>query len=184
MWQMRKDKILFKVDPQPGEDVYLLREFRGSHGHIFAMAVSNQALYVSQQKLALKNDGWHFKRVPLSEVKEVSLVRQRRIYLLGLSILMIAFGAIVSFLMMWRAFNPMPGVSFHVSGWPMAIAIGGIIIPFIAKDRTTLFVKLQRGNLKWKPQLSVDKKTREICASLQNEIVQACMKAGIASARS
>src|SRR5437762_2118241 len=76
------------------------------------MAVSNQALYVSQQELALKNDGWYFKRVPLSEVKGVSLVRHKRIYLLGLSILMIAFGAIVSCLMMWRALNPMPGGSF------------------------------------------------------------------------
>jgi hypothetical protein len=181
MWQMRKDKIRFELDPQPGEDVYFLREFRGSHGHIFAFAVSNQALYVPQQKLALKNDGWRFKRVPMNEVKEVSLVRQKRIYLLGLSILMIAFGAIVSSLMMWRALNPMPGVGFHMSGWPMAIAIGGIIIPFIAKDRTILLVKLQRGDFKWKPQLSVDKKTREICARLQNEILQACKQAGISS---
>src|SRR5258707_12512373 len=107
---MRKDKILFKVDPQPGEDVYLLREFRGSHGHIFAMAVSNQALYVSQQKFALKNNGWHFKRVPLNEVKEVSLVNQKRIYLLELSLLMIAFGAIVWVLLMWSAFYPVHGL--------------------------------------------------------------------------
>jgi hypothetical protein len=145
------------------------------------MAVSNQALYVSKQKLALKNDGWHFKRVPLNEVKEVSLRRQRRIYLLGLSILMIAFGATVSFLMMWRALNPMPGIAFHVSGWPMAIAIGGIIIPFIARDRTILFVKLERGSFRWKPQLSVDKKTRDICTRLQNEILLACKEVGISS---
>jgi hypothetical protein len=65
----------------------------------------------------------------------------------------------------------------------MAIAIGGIIVPFIAKDRTTLFVRLQQGSFKWKPQLSVDKKTREICARLQNEILLACKEAGISSSQ-
>jgi hypothetical protein len=169
----------FIVDPQPGEQVYLQKEFRGSHDHVFAMAVSNQAVYVSAQKFALKRDPWYFKRVPLSDVKEVRLVKQRPIYVIMLSAIMIVFGTTLSFLMMWRALNPMPGVPFKVSGWPFAIAIGGIIIPFIARGRKILVVRMLKSTFRWKPQLAVDKKTRELCSNLQDEIVQACRKAGV-----
>src|SRR5439155_22073506 len=100
----------FTIDPQPGEEVYLQREFRGSHDHVFAMAVSNQAVYVSTQKLVLKRDAWYFKRVPLNEVEEVRLVKQRPVYILLLGLVMTRVGGILSFLMMWCAFNPMPGV--------------------------------------------------------------------------
>ena len=101
----------FTIDPQPGEEVYLQREFRGSHDHVFAMAVSNQAVYISAQKLVLKRDPWYFKRVPLNEVEEVRLVKQRPVYILLLGLVMILFGGILSFLMMWRAFNPVPEVA-------------------------------------------------------------------------
>jgi hypothetical protein len=92
---------------------------------------------------------------------------------------MIAFGTVLSFMMMWRAFHPMPGVPYTVSGWPFAIAIGGIIIPFIARGRRILIVRMRKGTFKWKPQLAVDKKTRELCANLQDEIVQALKKVGV-----
>ena len=51
--------MAFIVTAQPGEEIYTQREFRGSHQHVFAMAVSNQALYLSAQKWALKDD-WYF----------------------------------------------------------------------------------------------------------------------------
>jgi len=169
----------FTIDPQPGEEVYLQREFRGSHDHVFAMAVSNQAVYVSAQKLALKRDPWYFKRIPLNEVEEVRLVKQRPVYVLLVGLLMISFGGILSVLMMWRAFNPMPGVTYHVSGWPFAILVGGIIIPFIARGRKTLIVRTRQGRFKWKPQLAVDRKTRERCSHIQDELVTACGGVGI-----
>ena len=167
----------FIVDPQPGEQVYLQKEFRGSHSHVFAMAVSNQAVYVSAQKFVVKGDTWYFKRVPLGDVREVRLVKQRPIYLIMLSAIMIVFGGVLSFSMMWNRLHAIPGT--RVSGWPFAIAIGGIIIPFIARGRKILVVRMRRGKFKWKPQLAVDKKTRELYSNLQNEIVQACKKAGV-----
>jgi hypothetical protein len=170
----------FTLDPQPGEEVYLRKEFRGSHDRIFAMAVSNQAVYVSAQRFAIKSqDTWYLKRVPLSDVEEVLLVKQRPIYLIILSAIMIIFGAIISFLMMWGALHAKPGQTYFVSGWPFAILVGGIIIPFIARGRKTLIVRMRKGRFKWKPQLAIDKKTRELCASIQNELLLACKKAGI-----
>ena len=170
----------FVLDPQPEEEVYLRKEFHGSHERIFAMAVSNQAVYVSAQKWAVhQRDTWYFKRVPLSDVKEVRLVKQRPIYLIVLSAIMIVFGAVVSFLMMWGALHAPPGRTYFVSGWPFAILVGGFIIPFIIKGRKTLIVRMRKGRFKWKPQLSVDKTTRDLCASIQNELLLACKKAGI-----
>ena len=149
------------------------------YNHVFAMAVSNQAVYLSTQKLALKRDPWYFKRVPLNEVEEVRLVKQRTVYVLLLGLLMIIFGGVLSFLMMWRAFNPMAGVAYHISGWPFAILVGGFIIPLIAHGRKTLIVRMRKGKFKWKPQLAVDKKTREQCSHIQDELVKACRRAGI-----
>ena len=166
----------FIVEPQPGEEVYLLKEFRGSHGHVFAIAVSNQALYLPAQKFALKTDPWYFRRVPLSEVKEVRLLKQKSTSILILSALMIVFGGVTGFLMMWYALR---GEPIRVSGWPLALFVGGIILPFIARGRQTLVVLMSKGKYKWKPQLAVDKKTRETYQRLQDEIVQACRKAGI-----
>lgn len=166
----------FIVDPQPGEEVYLLREFRGAHGHVFAIAVSNQAVYLPAQKFALKKDPWYFRRVPLSEVKEVRFVKQKSVFILLLSGLMIVFGGVTGFLIMWYALR---GEAVRVSGWPLAFFVGGVILPFIARGRRTLVVIMSNGKYKWKPQLAVDKKTRETYLRLQDEIVQACRKAGI-----
>jgi hypothetical protein len=166
----------FIVDPQPDEEVYLLREFRGSHGHVFAIAISNQAIYLPAQKFALKKDPWYFKRVPLSEVKAVRFVKQKSGFLLILSALMIVFGGATGFLLMWYALR---GEAVRVSGWPLAFFVGGIIIPFIARGRRTLVVIMSNGKYKWKPQLAVDKRTRETYVKIQDEILQACRKAGI-----
>jgi len=166
----------FIVDPQPDEEIYLLREFRGSHAHVFAIAISNQAVYLPAQKFALKKDPWYFRRVPLSDVREVRLLKQKSGFVVILSALMIAFGGVTGCLMMWYALR---GEPIRVSGWPLAFFVGGIIIPFIARGRRILVVIMSNGKYKWKPQLAVDKKTRETYLRLQDEIVQACRKAGI-----
>jgi hypothetical protein len=169
----------FIIEPQPGEEVYLQKEFRGSHHHVFAMAVSNQAVYVSAQAFAFKRDAWYFKRVPLSDVRDVRLVKQKPIYILLLSIILFSLGTVVSVLMMWHVLNPEPDMRYRVSGWPFAMAVAGIVIPFIARGRRILIVRMRKGKFKWKPQLAVDKKTRELCANIQDEILEACKKVSI-----
>jgi hypothetical protein len=175
--------MAFVVSAQPGEEVYLQREFRGSHSHIFAMAVSNQALYLSAQKWALKDD-WYFKRVPLAEVTDVRLIKQRPIYILLLSLSMIVIGGVVSFFMLWNIYVSTPDAPTHVSGWPIAIFVGGLVIPFIARGRKILVVRMKKGKFKWRPQLAVDKKTRQLCAKIQAELLAACRKAGLLTSES
>jgi len=171
-------RMPFIVDPQPGEEVYLLREFRGSHAHVFAMAVSNQAVYLPAQKLTLGKDPWYFKRIPLSDVKEVGLVKQKAFYIYILAVIMIVSGALLAYLMMAPVLRGQPG---KVSGWPLAMIVGGVLLPFIARGRRTLVVKMSKGKYKWKPQLAVDKKSRETCLKIQDDMLQACIRAGIRS---
>lgn len=166
----------FIVDPEPGEELYLLSEFRGSHSHVFAMAVSNQAVYLPAQKLTLGKDPWYFKRIPLSDVKEVGLIKQKASYIYVLAVVMIVSGALLTYLMMAPVLSGQPG---KVSGWPLAFIVGGFLIPFIAKGRRTLVVKMNRGKFKWKPQLAVDKKSRATCRTIQEDMLQACIRAGI-----
>jgi len=83
--------------------------------------------------------------------------------------------------MMRSALLQMPGSK--VSGLPIAIFVCGLVVPFISRGRTTLVVTLSKGKFKWKPQLAVDKKTRETQSKLQDDILQACKKAGIRTAR-
>jgi len=166
----------FTVDPQPGEELYLLKEFRGSHGHVFAMAVSNQAVYLPSQKMTLKSDSWYFKRIPLSEVLEVGVAKQKSIYIYLLSLVMIISALLMIYLMMAPVLRGEPG---RVSGWPLAILVAGLVVPFIARGRKVLSVKMRKGRYKWKPQLAIDRKTREAAAELQREILEACRKASI-----
>jgi len=174
----------FSISPEPGEQVLLMKEFRGSHNHVFAMAVSNQALYVSKLELGFRNGGWSMKRLELAEVENVSLLRQRPLYLFGLSGVMILFGSFTSVMMMWRVLNPMPGMEYRVSGWPFAIALAGMLIPFISRGRRILVVRSESGKFKWKPQLSIDKKTRSVYTDMQNEILETCERVGIATSKS
>lgn len=172
--------MAFKVDPQPGEEIYLLREFRGSHKHVFGIAVSNQAIYLPEQKwLTLKKDTWHFRRYPLSDVNAVQLKKQRPMPLFLASIGMFLFGALLSALMMLRSLQLQPGEVTYVSGWPFAIAVAGLLLPFLARKRRTLLIMTKSKTYKWKPQLAVDEKTRMSCTELQNAVISTCSKAGI-----
>jgi hypothetical protein len=168
----------FTINPQPGEEIYITRDFSGSDHHSFAMAVSNQAVYVSACAISVTAANTYGKRIPLDEVVEVQLRRQRGTTLLLVAAGMFVFGLALSALMMWRAMSPEPG-GYVVSGWPFAITIGGLVIPFVSRGRKTLAVVTRNAEYQWTPQLSIDKKTRNRCASIQSELLAACTGAGI-----
>ena len=171
----------FTIDPQPGEEVYVARDFRGSHDHSFAMAVSNQAVYVHARAMSATAASTYGKRIPLHEVRAVQLRKERNTSLLLIAAGMFILGLAISVLMMWRALDPGPG-GYTVSGWPFAITVGGLVIPFVARGRKSLVVMTRDEEYKWTPQLSIDRKTRNGCAELQDELLAACRRAGIVTA--
>jgi hypothetical protein len=147
---------------------------------VFAIGVTNQAVYVPvQRKLTLKKDSWHFKRVALCDVKQVRLTKQRYLPLLLLAAMMFLIGSVTSVLMIWQNLHPFPAKPTRASGWPIAIAVGGVIIPFISRGRRILTIETRDRKYKWKPQLAVDKKTRSLCSRIQDEVMQASIRAGV-----
>jgi hypothetical protein len=170
----------FTINPESGEEIYLFREFRGSHEHVFAIGVTSKAFYLpARKKLTLKRDSWHFNRVGLCDIKQVRLSKERYLPLLLLAAMMFLIGSVTSVLMIWQNLHPFPGQSTRASGWPMAIAVGGLIIPFISRGRRILTIETLDRKYKWKPQLAVDKKTRSLCARIQDEVMQASIRAGV-----
>jgi hypothetical protein len=84
----------------------------------------------------------------------------------------------LSILMMWKAMDPATG-EYTVSGWPFAMAIGGVVIPFVSRGRKSLVVVTNYGEYQWKPQISIDRATRTRGAQIQSELLGACRRAGI-----
>lgn len=166
----------FTVEPHVGEELHITREFRGSHGHVFAMAVSNRAIYLPEQRMTLKTDSWYFKRVPLSDVVEVNISKQKSIYIYAVSLLLVVAGLLMIYLMMDPVLR---GEGGRVSGWPFAILVAGVVIPFIARGRKILSVKMNRYRYKWKPQLALDRRTRNTYSAIQADLLEACRRAGI-----
>jgi hypothetical protein len=66
-----------------------------------------------------------------------------------------------------------------MNGLPIAIFVGGLILPFIARGRFGLVVTLAKGKFRWKPPLVVDRASKENVAAVLAAIVQGCRSAGI-----
>jgi hypothetical protein len=71
-----------------------------------------------------------------------------------------------------------PG-AHHVSGWPIAVFVGGIILPFAAKGRYGLHVTTSEKKFKWKPPMVVDKASKDKVAETLTAIRGACESAGL-----
>jgi hypothetical protein len=67
----------------------------------------------------------------------------------------------------------------HVSGWPIAVFVGGIILPFAARGRFGLQVTTSEKNFRWKPPMVVDKPSKDQVATVLDGISAACQATGI-----
>lgn len=75
----------FEVIPEPNEEVILIREFRMKNADPFAIAVSTHAIYLPAKKIFAARDPWHFRKVPLSAIKQISLETLKPVFLYLLS---------------------------------------------------------------------------------------------------
>lgn len=146
----------------------------------FAFAASNRAIFISKEKHFAK-ESWYFERIPLEEVKQVFLRRERSLPLLIISALLFITGLIFSFEMMSNALAQEPGT--RVSGVPFAMIVCGLVMPFLAKGRNILIVDSTKGLFKWKPRLVVDKKSKNQIKTLQSEILNVCEQLGVQVSR-
>jgi hypothetical protein len=171
--------MAYEVVRGPGEVVEAGIELNVSEkAEPFYFAISNQALYIPRIRFIAKTDPYYFQRVPLEQVRHISVTRIRPYALWALSILMILGGLVTTLFMMEPVLRKTPG-DHHISGWPISIFVCGFLVPFAARKRFILEVWFSGGKYQWKPPLVVDKPSKEKIAETLKTIVDACNKVGL-----
>jgi hypothetical protein len=171
--------MAYKPELEPNEKLALEIAFKVSEkAAVFDFAVSDHALYWPATKAFAVNDATYFKRIRNNEISEVGVRRLPPYGLCGVSVLMVLAGLATAYFMYAPLINHDPG-EHRVSGWPIAIFVGGIPLPFAARGRLGLEVKTHDKKFRWKPPLVVDKVSKQKIQATFDEIVAACEKSGL-----
>lgn len=144
----------------------------------FHFAVSDRALYWPEKKLVALNDPFYFRKIPHNQVNAVSLKKLAPYALWLLALFMIVMGLVTGFLLLMPFLEHQPG-SHTVSGWPIALVVGGILLPIIARGRFGLRIETSAKSFTWKPPLVVDKPSRTQIATTLSEMLETCQQAGL-----
>ena len=170
--------MAFTIEREPNEDVFLEVAYAASEkSEPFAFGVSNRAVFLPAKKtFVLTNDPFHFKRVPLSDVREIRIRRLRPFFLYVLAVAMVVIGAYTTIGMFSPEYARNGG---RIRGWPFAITVGGLVLPFAARGRYALVVSQTKGTYRWKPPLVVDRASKNRIAEVLTSIVAASRRAGI-----
>jgi len=172
--------MAFKPELEPNEKLTLQIAFKISEKTgVFNFAVSDQAVYWPAIKtFVVKGDPNYFKRIRNNEISEVCIHRLPPYGLWITAALMMAVGLVTSIVMFIPFINHEPGEHL-VSGWPFAIIVGGILMPFASKGRFGLEVRTSSKNFRWKPPLVVDKTSKQKIQATFDQIADACEKSGL-----
>ena len=123
----------YTVELQPAEELILNDGFQASaKSDPFWVAVSNRSLFLPRKKFFAVQDPYYLEKVPLSNVVSVSRIRLRPYAWWVLAALMILAGTISTILMIKPLIT---GEGGTVSGYPPAIVIVGLVIPFAVRRR-------------------------------------------------
>jgi hypothetical protein len=169
----------YEIKPEPNERILLDVDYRASKdSEPFRFAVSDQALYLPSKRLVVAGDPCCFRRVPREEVTEVRVEPLQPYWLWIGAGFMVVTGIFIGgamllpFLMQWEG-------KFRVSGWPLALIVGGLLMPLAARGRRRLTVQLTRGCYRWTPPLVVDGPSKREVANTLAGILEACRAAGL-----
>jgi hypothetical protein len=75
--------------------------------------------------------------------------------------------------------EPIRPYAAWVSAWPLALLVGGGLLPFVARGRHRLVVAFQKGAFCWTPPLLVDRESREHVQSILTDVLRAAANAGV-----
>jgi hypothetical protein len=169
----------YEIEAEPGEKVLLDLDFLVSEkSERFRFAVSDRALYLPAKRFVISGDPHYFRRVPKVRVNEVCVQALRPYGLWVAAALMVVAGLVTEILMLMPFFVGLEG-TFRLSGWPLAILVGGLLLPLAARGRGRLVVLMGDQSFKWVPPLVVDRASKRHIAATLEEILKACRTAGI-----
>jgi hypothetical protein len=164
---------------EPNEKIALQIAFKVSEkAAAFNFAISDRALYWPATKAFAMNDATYFKRLRNDEISEICVCRLPPYGSWVLAGLMVLSSLALAYLMYAPLINHEPG-EHSVSGWPIALFVGGILLPFAARGRLGLEVRTHGQKFHWKPPLVVDKDSKQKIERTFAQIVEACEKSGL-----
>jgi hypothetical protein len=178
----------YVIQPEPGEKVLLDLSFRASEKQVvyrtaerpddLRLGISDQAIYLPAKRFVVSGDPCYFRRVPREQVSLVQIQTPRPYALWIAAALMVLVGLMTEILMMMPLVMQIPG-RYRVSGWPLAILVGGLLLPLAARGRLRLVMHLARGRFRWDPPLVMDRASKQRIAATLDDILTACRSAGI-----
>ena len=165
------------IDPLPNERVLVNVKYQASSRSVpFALGITDQAVYVPAKKLWARDDPWYIKRVPIAQVRQVVVKRTPAIAILFVAALMVGGGLFFLYFMLDPIVHGQGG---RISGWPLAILIGGLLLPFVARGRRSLRIIFNEGKYSWTPPVVVDKGSRDYIQQLLDHIIGGFRSAGV-----
>jgi hypothetical protein len=164
---------------EPDEKLFLQIGFKISKKSPgFNFAVSDRAIYWPETKTFAIKDATYFRRIRNNSVAEVYIKRLAPYAAWLMAALMIIFGLVFTGLMLFPLVDKEPG-DHLVSGWPIAIFVGGVILSFAARGRLGLEIRTHDKKFAWKPPFVLDKASKLKIRAILDQISSACEKSGL-----
>lgn len=167
-----------RISLEPGEKLIFEDELPAKDDFTkpFVFGVTDRSVHFLREKHFAK-ESWQLERIPLSCVVQVFLKKERRMRVILLSILMVAFGGISSVIMMLNVYRELPETKIGPA--PFLFLVAGILLPVLSKGRKILVVQTKDKLYKWKPQIGLASYPRDRIEQFQQNAVAACRQAGI-----
>jgi hypothetical protein len=166
----------FEVHLEAGERMIANLSFSAGRSGSLRIAISDRAAYLPRRKFFAVSDPNYCERVPLNRILQATVRKLNPYFLWVLAFVMVFAGSVTTALMMMPILR---GETATVSGYPPAIVVVGLVIPFIARRRYGLTISIVDNTFSWKPPLLVDSASRKAVGSFLGQVAEACRTAGI-----
>jgi len=167
----------FDISLEEDEQLIANLSFKASRNSApFHIAVSNRAIFLPRKKFFAVKDPTYCERVPLSRVVEAKIKKLDPFILWSLALLMVVGGTATTGLMLLPILR---GEGGQFSGYPPAVALVGLVIPFIASRRFGLSISMTDEAFLWKPPLLVDSASRRAVQLFLAQVAAAFRQAGV-----
>lgn len=142
----------------------------------FQIAISDRAVFLPRTKAFAVKDPSYCERVPLNQITQAKVKKLSPYLLWVLAVIMVLVGVSTTIIMLVPI---LAGSGGRVSGIPPAVAVVGLVIPFLARRRFGLSISMANDSFLWKPPLSVDRASRDKTSDLLSHAADALRQAGV-----
>lgn len=144
----------------------------------FGLTVSDRAIYfVELDRWSLK-EPWVVRRIPIEQVRVLSLERTRALPILALASLMIIGGGALTAIGLVALFQD--GDAELLRAWPVLLLVAGCILPFSARGRRTLRLSFtNRRAFQWSPPMFLTPTAKHAVNEMLADVAYAAESLGV-----